>query len=259
MAADYSLGYSFVLEAAMRRLERLIGAAFIAGVLIAAGAAAEEARHLAGQAPVSVADAKARCVPALVKPGETCTVGAFGPAGAVAGRDFLWAHYDFKAAPGDPLDSLPWTRIVIFERPSAGTLRPILISGDDPAFWYDEPGILRAGGRIVLHLPANESGTGNFNRELLYAWANDAWHDVDVTAWQDELAHRLPKGLVILKGVYPDYEKMAAETPVWRQQDGPTCAEGGRARIELQWRDDRIAVGSVRVGKAGECGEALPP
>ncbi|HEY2612921.1 MAG TPA: hypothetical protein VGI94_19085 [Reyranella sp.] len=76
-------------------------------------------------------------------------------------------------------------------------------------FRDDKPRILHAGGRAVLHLPAYESGTGNFNRELLYVWANDAWHD--------ELDRRLPKGLVILKGVYPDYEKMTAETPVWRR------------------------------------------
>jgi hypothetical protein len=63
----------------------------------------------------------------------------------LAGHDFSWAHYDFKPAPGDPLHTLRWPRIVIFER-----------------------------------LP-------------------------------------VPKGLVILKGVYPDYEKMTAETPVWRR------------------------------------------
>jgi hypothetical protein len=65
----------------MRRLERLIGAALLAGVLVAAGAAAEQPRHLDGEAPLSLADAKARCVAALVKPGEACTVGAFGRAG----------------------------------------------------------------------------------------------------------------------------------------------------------------------------------
>jgi hypothetical protein len=39
-----------------------------------------------------------------------------------------------------------------------------------------------------------EADTGNFNRELLHAWANDAWHDVDVAAWHDEFDRRLPKG-----------------------------------------------------------------
>jgi hypothetical protein len=107
--------------------------------------------------------------------------GDFGPVGAVAGHDFSWARYDFMPAPGDALHTLPSPRVVIFERLAAGTLRPILISGDDAAFGYETPEILRAGDRIVLHVPAYESGTGNFNRELLYAWANDGWRDVDVT------------------------------------------------------------------------------
>jgi hypothetical protein len=58
---------------------------------------------------------------------------------------------------------LPWPRVVIFERLPAGTLRPTLISGDDAAFGYDKSRILRTGARIVLHLPANESDTGNYN------------------------------------------------------------------------------------------------
>jgi hypothetical protein len=50
----------------MQRLEWLIGAVLVAGALIAAGAAAEEPRHLDGAAAVSVADAKARYVPAPI-------------------------------------------------------------------------------------------------------------------------------------------------------------------------------------------------
>jgi len=240
----------------------LIGAALAVGVLIArlliGTAAAEEPRHLEAEAPVSLAAAKSRCAPALVKAGEACEVGDFGPVGAVAGHDFSWARHDFKPAPGDALHTLPWSRVIIFEHLPVGTLRPILISGDDAAFGYGKPEILRAGGRVVLHVPAYESGTGNFNRELLYIWANDGWRDVDVTSWLDELKHWLPKGLSVLKGVYPDYATMTADTPLWREQDGPTCAEGGRAHVDLQWRGDRIAVGSVRLVKAGECGEPLP-
>jgi len=239
-----------------------IGAALAAGVLIAPllfmTAGAEEPRHLDAEALLSLANAKSRCAATLVKAGEACEVGDFGRAGTVAGHDFSWVRYDFKPAPGDALHALPWSRVVILERLAAGMLRPILISGDDAAFGYGKPEILRAGGRVVLHVPAYESGTGNFNRELLYAWANDGWRDVDVTAWLGELKQRLPKGLGVLKGVYPNYAKMTAETPLWREQDGPTCAQGGRAHVDLQWRGDRIAVGGVRIDKAGECGEPLP-
>ena len=69
----------------MRRLERWIGTALMAGILIAAGAAAEEPRHLDGGAAVSAADAKARCVAALVKPGEaTCRCMSPEPATSTA-------------------------------------------------------------------------------------------------------------------------------------------------------------------------------
>jgi hypothetical protein len=83
-------------------------------------------------------------IPDLV-PGGACEVSALGQVGAVAGHDFSWAPYDFKPAPGDPLHTLHWPRIVIFERLPAATLRPILISGDDAAFRYDRPRILHAG------------------------------------------------------------------------------------------------------------------
>ena len=240
--------------------ERFISA-LLAGVVLFVGvsAQAEEPRHLEAEAALGLADATSRCSPTLVEVGKVCEVGDFGSVGAVAGRDFSWARYDFKPAPGDALHPLPWSRVVIFERLAGAMVRPILISGDDAAFGYGKPEIVHAGGRVVLHVPAYESGTGNFNRELLYAWANEGWRDVDVTGWLDELKHRLPKGLGVLKGVYPDYATMTAETPLWREQDGPTCAEGGRAHIDLRWRGDRVAVTSVRLARAGECGEALPP
>jgi hypothetical protein len=244
------------LEAAPFISVLLAGAVLFAGV---SAQAAEEPRHLGAEAALSVADATSRCAPTLVERGAACEVGDFGPVGAAEGHDFSWARYDFKPASGDALHPLPWSRVVIFEHLVVAMVHPILISGDDAAFGYGKPEILHAGGRVVLHVPAYESGTGNFNRELLYAWANDGWRDVDVTGWLDELKHRLPKGLGVLKGVYPDYATMTAETPLWREQDGPTCAEGGRAHIDLRWRGDRIAVGSVRLAKAGECGEALPP
>jgi hypothetical protein len=240
----------------------LIGAAFVAGVLIMASggeARADEPRRLHAQAAVSPGDAQSHCLPALVKADETCEVGKLGPVGAVETHNFSYAQYDLAPGPSSPLYRLHYPRIVIFERLPAGTLRPILISGDDAAFIYSKPVILRAGGRIVLHIPAYESGTGNFNREILYVWAKDRWHDVDATGWLVELAHKLPKGLSVRQGVYPDYATMAAETPLSHEEDPMHCPEGGRAHMGLQWRGDRISVGTVRIGKAGECGEPLPP
>lgn len=220
-------------------------------------ALADEPAHLEAQAAIAASEAKTRCAPAFVDGGEVCAVAEFGRVGTVANRTFAYARYDFTPAPDSLLYPLHYARVVIFEALPGAMLRPILISGDDPAFLYGTPKILHSAARVLLHIPASEDGTGNFNREILYVWAEDGWRDVDVTSWLDDLAHRLPPGVGVQKGVYPDYATMKAGTPLWRDDDGGSCPTGGRARIGLQWRGDRIAVRSVRIEKAGDCGEPL--
>src|SRR6185295_3339978 len=97
---------------------------------LAGAALADEPAHLEAQAAIAASEAKARCAPALVKAGAVCEVDEFARLGAVAGHDFSYALYEFAPAPDDPL---PYRRVVIFEGLPAAMLRPILISGDDPA------------------------------------------------------------------------------------------------------------------------------
>ncbi len=68
---------------------------------------------------------------------------------------------------------------------------------------------------------------------------------------------RLPQGLAVRKGIYPNYATLKATTPLWRKDDAGACPTGGIAEIALQWRGDRIALGDVRVVKGGECSEPL--
>lgn len=245
-----------------RRAAAPIAVALIATVLKFAGGASaeppfEEPRHVGLQPSLSLNEARSRCAPALAVPepgvpDEVCSVAKFGRVGAVAGHEFYYARYDFHDVKPEPPD-IATPRVVIFESASSAMVRPILISGDDPEIEYEKPVILHSGGRTVLHIPASESGTGNFNHEIVYVWAQDGWHDADVTSWLRDLAHRLPKGLAVWKGVYPDYAKMEAETPLWRvKSDGNCCPTGGSAKIDLQWRGERIAVRGVRVEKGGE-------
>jgi hypothetical protein len=71
------------------------------------------------------------------------------------------------------------------------------------------------------------------------------------------LACRLPAGECVWKGIYPDYLMLKASTPVWRKDDGNACPGAGRADLVLAWREDRITLESIRLRKAGECGEPL--
>jgi hypothetical protein len=205
----------------------------------------------------SEAAAKTACLPALVdaESGETCKVADYAPLASVGGHSFAYAHYEY--APKDA-DGVHYTRIVVFELAS-GRARVILSPDGDGAIAYDGPRLLHTGARTLLHLPAYESGTGNFNRERLFLWRADHWLDVDATTWLNELAHRLPAGLSVWKGVFPDYAALGACTPLWRKQDGNCCPTGGRADLALGWRGDRIALDSIRLRKGGECGDPSHP
>jgi hypothetical protein len=237
---------------------RLLAGAAVAACALAASvttkAQEQPPRHLEGNAAISQDEVRARCIPTLIEPDQTCKVGAFGKVGAVAGHDFFYASYDVN----DPSYPPTYHRIVIFEQTASAMFQPILISGDNWPFFYGKPEIVRSAGRVLLHIAATESGTGNFNREMLYVWAKDGWRDADVTSWLDDLRHLLPRGLRVLKGVYPDYATMKAKTPLWHEEDGGTCPKGGLAAISLQWRGARLAVRDLHIAKAGECGEALP-
>ncbi|MDF2118278.1 hypothetical protein PY365_22130 [Roseiarcaceae bacterium H3SJ34-1] len=209
---------------------------------------------------------KAHCISGLADPSDTCTFEEFGDVGQVGsgveGKHFVYARYKIVEKDFPTLRTL---RVVIFERLPSG-LQPAVAPGGDPAFVLFKPELIRSGGRILLHVPGYESGTGNFNRESLFVWSGKRsgdkksgggdWRIVDTTSWLDDLARRLPKGLSALKGIYPDYARMTAATALWRKDDSNACAEGGRAAIHLVWRGDAIALKDFHMVKALDCGEA---
>ena len=223
----------------------------VAMALVATAALANEPRHLTAQTAITRNEAHSKCAPAIVTSGASCAVGEFGRIADVAGHQFYYARYGFTPEAGNLISRLPYSRVVIFEAASPVMLRPILISSDDAAFEYGTPKVLHSGGRILLHVPAAEDGTGNFNRELLYVWGKDGWRDVDTTNWLDELRRRLPKGLAALKGIFPDYAAMKARTPIWHfASDSNACATAGYADIALGWSADRIVMIGLRLHKS---------
>jgi uncharacterized protein len=213
------------------------------------------ARLLAGQGGriLREADAKTACAPALVDSSarETCKVVDYVDLGALDGHSFAYADYEYAPGSGG---GVPYSRLVVFEHLPAGMTRVAISPDGDGAIAYQKPRLLHLGARALLHLPAYESGTGNFNRERLFVWRADHWLDVDVSTWLNELAHRLPANLAVWKGVFPDYSALKACTPIWRKTDGNCCPSGGGADLTLAWKDDRIALAGVRLKRTGECG-----
>jgi len=198
-------------------------------------------------------DAKTKCLALPDERNTACTVEQFGELGSIYVTTLYYGMYHYADSHDRALD---YQRVVILED-SSGTLRELFATPGDPAIQYDEPRIIKLADRALLLIPGHESGTGNLNREQLFVWRDYNWGKADTTSWLDDLGHRLPAGLAVWKGVYPDYATMTAETPLWRKDDSNACPTGGRAKIMLGWRADRVVLRSVGVERAGECGEPL--
>jgi len=193
---------------------------------------------------VSEAAARGACPPGEpLAPGAHCSVAGFGVVGTVDGRELVYGLYTDRT----PDDYTLRTAVIVYERQPDSRLRPLVLA-DDPGDVYGAPRLFASAAQTVLHLPGHEDGTGNFNRERLYVWRDGAWIDIDVTAWLSELPVQLPAGYETLKGIYPDYLKMTAATPLWRKKtDGNCCPTGGRADIVLGWQGDRLVLKSLKV------------
>jgi hypothetical protein len=240
-----------------RHVARLIGALFAAIVLVARPGIAATAKIEPGGA-LALQEARTGCPPppngADVRP--ECEPLDFGELGNGAKRRFTYGTYRYAdREPGSPL---VYVSVVVFERVGTDRLRALVLVDGEAGVFRDKPRLLRSQGRLLLHISGSESGTGNFNRERLFVWHGAQWHQVDTTAWLEELRHRLRAGFGAWKGIYPDYAALRADTPLWRDGDGNACPTGGRARLRLGWRDDRVVLQAIQYRPAGECGDELP-
>lgn len=100
----------------------------------------------------------------------------------------------------------------------------------------------------LLHVPGYSQGTGAFNTDRLYQFA-DGWTKIDMDQWLGEVTAMLPTGLEIWKGVQYDFSSpwsgLVARTSLWRADDGNCCPTGGSAVITLEIRDDRLVATGV--------------
>lgn len=196
--------------------------------------------------PHAETDVRTTCIAELQEllEGETCKVIDFGEVGRADGRLFLYALYAYATKDNVVIDS----RASVFERRTDGQLR-LRLAPDGNNGTFDKPMLLRTQAGTLLHIPNSESGTGNFNHERLYIWRNGKWKEADTDSWLKTLEARVPKGLGVWKGVYPNYEKMTARTPLWRKGDSNACPNGGSADITLGWSGDRVVLTALRFNR----------
>ena len=187
-----------------------------------------------------------------------CQVSESGEVGTVGNRTLLYAIYCIM--PG-------WTKdgtrcgsesvgagyhraraLAVFSRDETQSTARLLFSRAEPEIGilpYEKPRLVRTAAGIILHLPIVVDGTGHGNSSEYYLGHNGEWERIDSESWVKDVVARLPAGLEIWKGIWPDLETMTARTGLYRRDDANCCPTGGSALIHLTIREGRFVLDSL--------------
>jgi uncharacterized protein YecT (DUF1311 family) len=193
---------------------------------------------------IGEAEARRTCVAIPDAPDDPCTVDAFGTvAGSGDALAFQLQSYtnpQYRSGGG----------VVVFRR--HGTmLTPIIATAVD-SVTFGSPVVVQSPAGKLLNLPGMMAGTGAFNAGSLYLMDGEKLSEIDTESWLVDLGKRLPKGWGAWKGIFPDYAKLTAATPLWKSGDGNCCATAGRATLRLGIRNSRLVILDLQIrnGKA---------
>ena len=120
-------------------------------------------------------------------------------------------------------------------------------SNDIGILYYEPPELIRIAAGTLLYLHIVVDGTGHFNQSESYIRSKGKWELFDATSWLKDLTSRIPKGLEIWKGVWPDLKTMTADVYLYRSGDGNCCPSGGVAKAKLALQSRRLVLRSVEI------------
>jgi len=129
---------------------------------------------------------------------------------------------------------------------SGDQLAPILAAADFYVHFFSPDVIASPAGRLLV-LQGYLEGTGNLNAEQVFLFDKGQWREVNTASWLGDLGKHLPSGWGAWKGIYPDYEKFTAATPLWKSGDGNCCPTAGRADIKLGLVQQRLVIRDLAI------------
>lgn len=113
--------------------------------------------------------------------------------------------------------------------------------------WYEKPEFVVNSFGTFLYLPIHLDGTGagNLSEYHFRDEKSNTWQKLETDSWTRDI--KIPPGLSINKGIWPDLKKMTAEAYLYRSNDANCCATGGTAHIELTIEHGRLSIKSVTI------------
>jgi hypothetical protein len=187
--------------------------------------------------PIEMGDSKLDCV--------SCQVKGIEDLGDVGGEHLAIAQYEFFWAPKTGLKNCGYGTVLLKHLSGSSKLQPIWggLSGVSPAE-AGKPTILKNQIGPIVQIPIRAQGTGALQFDGFLLWREGRFHEINTEAFQADLKSRLPTGLNINKGLYPNLETMTVESDVWKKDDTNCCATGGKVRATLEIKDDKLIVKS---------------
>lgn len=119
---------------------------------------------------------------------------------------------------------------------------------------YEKPVIMKNSFGTIMHVPIRLDGTGNGNESEYYIRNENKreWRVLDSNSWIEDLRRRLPSGLSIHTGIWPDVQTMTAEARLYREGDANFCPSGGTAIVKLTLTHGRFSIKFVEFRKDHE-------
>ncbi len=196
-----------------------------------------------------------------------CGITEAGAFGNVAGRTYYYVIYciipDYSSGPGKcGEESFPGQYyrergLGIFVEEGAGNQTKLFLERGEPDIGlnvYEKPVVVKNQFGTFMHIPIRLDGTGNGNESEYYIWDNKstAWKKVNTRSWVSELAKRVPAGLSINKGIWPDMEALTAKAELYKEKDANCCPTGGTAVVKLTLKGLELRIRSVEIRKYEE-------
>jgi uncharacterized protein len=183
---------------------------------------------------VGEAEARRACVAIPDAPDDPCTVDAFanvaGSGDVLAFQRQSYTNPQYRSGGG----------VVVFRR--HGTMLTPVIATAVEDVTFGAPVVVQSPAGKLLNVPGMMAGTGAFNAGSLYLMDGEKMSEIDIESWLFDLGKRLPKGWGAWKGIFPDYAKLTATTPLWKSGDGNCCATAGRATLRLGIKNGRLVI-----------------
>ena len=171
-----------------------------------------------------------------------CIIPDYSPGKAKCGDGSFSARY--HAANG----------LSIYVRKALSSNLDIYLERADPEIGtciYRKPEIIKNSIGRFMYVPISESGSGDYNHSEYYLWRPNANDGVSINSesWGEDFWKRIPSGLSVRKGIWPDIRTMTAEASLYREGDANCCPTGGTAFIKFTLKDNQFVVDSVEFRK----------